>query len=266
MNYVNRNKMAAQVILIMMVLMLLGCSDDPTSRKTGPTADFSATPTGGVEPLAVSFSDASTPGTSAITSWTWDFGDNATSSSQNPSHTYVTGTYSVSLTVTTSVGSDTKVRSGLVTVSPQPLSNSDVALQSKGGTATAISEGTYLGQTQYDHYANDGTESTSWSDSWDMPAWLRIEFDQIYAIDSVGVLWASHQHTFSISLSTDGNSWTTVVPSRLSNNSEGSQPVHESFTISSTNAKYIKIDITTTSAPYSHIFQASVGELEAYGH
>jgi hypothetical protein len=142
----------------------------------------------------------------------------------------------------------------------------NVALQQNGGIATAISEGTYLGQTQYAYYANDGTSSTSWSDYYDMPAWLRIEFDRIYAIDSVGVWWGSHQHTFSISLSADSNSWTTVVPSRLSNNSEESPPIHESFAISSTNAKYIRIDITTTSAPWTHIFQATVAELEAYGH
>lgn len=158
------------------------------------------------------------------------------------------------------------VVSSIEIVDAETETNSNVALQSNGGTASAISVGTYLGQTQYAYYANDGTSSTSWSDNWDMPAWLKIEFDKTYTIDSVGIWWASHRHTFSISVSTDGTNWNTVVPSRVSINSEGSQPVHESFSISSASAKYIKIDITTTSAPASHIFQASVGELEAFGH
>src|SRR6476660_6704357 len=56
-----------------------------------PVADFSATPTTGPMPLAVQFSDAST---SSISTWAWDFGDGATSSAQNPQHTYNTaGSY-----------------------------------------------------------------------------------------------------------------------------------------------------------------------------
>ena len=54
----------------------------------------------------VSFTDLSTflPGNS-ITSWSWSFGDAATSTSQNPSHTYSSpGTYSVTLTVTIAGG------------------------------------------------------------------------------------------------------------------------------------------------------------------
>ena len=50
-------------------------------------------------------------------SWLWDFGDGNTSVSQNPSHTYSTGgTYTVSLTVTNSYGSDTETKTGYLTV------------------------------------------------------------------------------------------------------------------------------------------------------
>jgi PKD repeat protein len=63
-----------------------------------PTAEFSHEKTG----LLVDFTDESTdvsPGT--IASWAWSFGDTATSTSQNPSHTYgADGTYTVTLTVT----------------------------------------------------------------------------------------------------------------------------------------------------------------------
>lgn len=56
--------------------------------------------------FTVEFADASTGGD--ITSWAWDFGDLATSTSQNPTHTYEgIGRYTVSLTVTNLFGSDT---------------------------------------------------------------------------------------------------------------------------------------------------------------
>jgi len=49
----------------------------------------------------------------------------------------------------------------------------------------------------------------------------------------------------------------------------GSRPeagpiLHELFSIAPTDAKYIRMDITSTSAPATHIFQASVQDLEAY--
>jgi len=140
----------------------------------------------------------------------------------------------------------------------------NVALSVNGATASAISEGTYNGDTQYAYEAIDGNKDIGWSSSFDMPAWLNVEFDQVYSIDSIGVWWGSHKHDYSISLSLDGSNWTTVKTG-ISNNSEGSAPVYELFSINSTNAKYMKIDITSTSAPSSHIFQASVNEIEAYG-
>jgi PKD repeat protein len=82
-----------------------------------PTANFAVTPTSGEAPLAVQFTDTSTPGSSAITTWAWDFGDGNTSTDANPDHTYnVADTYSVSLTVTTAVGSDTETKTDIITV------------------------------------------------------------------------------------------------------------------------------------------------------
>jgi PKD repeat protein len=84
-----------------------------------PVADFTATPTSGTAPLAVSFTDTST---GSPTSWSWDFGDGGTSTAQNPSHTYSSaGTYDVSMTATNAAGSDTKTRVGEVVVTDQSL-------------------------------------------------------------------------------------------------------------------------------------------------
>lgn len=95
-------------------------------RKAGPTASFSANATGGDSPLSVQFTDESIPGDEPITNWLWQFGDGATSTAQNPLHVYAEGTYSVSLTVTTSVGSDTKTRISYVVVEPPPPSGAYV--------------------------------------------------------------------------------------------------------------------------------------------
>lgn len=70
------------------------------------SADFAATPVTGYAPLVVQFTDQSDPGT---LTWSWDFGDALTSTEQNPQHTYTyPGWFTVTLTVTDSMGSDTK--------------------------------------------------------------------------------------------------------------------------------------------------------------
>ena len=73
-----------------------------------PTADFSSDLLNGCAPLSVQFTDLSfsvNPIADPIISWLWDFGDGTTFSGQNPpAHVYGIGTYSVSLTITTSNG------------------------------------------------------------------------------------------------------------------------------------------------------------------
>ena len=79
-----------------------------TVACTPPTAVFSANPTTGYAPLAVTFTDAST---GTITSWQWDFNGDGTidSTVQNPpQYTYTTaGTYTASLIVTGPCGTST---------------------------------------------------------------------------------------------------------------------------------------------------------------
>ena len=79
-----------------------------TTLPTPPTAAFSTSTTYGQPPLAIQFTDQSLPGSAAITSWQWDFGNGYTSTQQNPTHTYdEPGVYAVSLTITTDDGEDT---------------------------------------------------------------------------------------------------------------------------------------------------------------
>ena len=79
---------------------------------TAPVANFSANRTTGTIPLIIQFTDLSTGNPS---DWSWSFGDNETSASQNPVHTYSTaGLYTVNLTVSNSAGSNTKTASDYI--------------------------------------------------------------------------------------------------------------------------------------------------------
>lgn len=86
----------------------------------GPIADFTITPPTGTAPLTVSFTNTST---GSITTWAWDFGDGTTSSVQNPPNkTYGTAnTYTVSLTVTDSLGLSSTTTKALVVSAAVPM-------------------------------------------------------------------------------------------------------------------------------------------------
>ncbi|MBP1928166.1 PKD repeat protein [Methanolinea mesophila] len=77
-----------------------------------PTADFNADQTSGIAPLSVQFTDTST---GSPDTWSWNFGDSATSEEQNPTHIFTdVGTYTVTLTVTNAGGSDTETKTWLI--------------------------------------------------------------------------------------------------------------------------------------------------------
>ncbi len=62
-----------------------------------PKANFSASPSSGKAPLPVNFTNESS---GAVASWLWSFGDGATSTDENPEHTYNSPkTYTAKLTV-----------------------------------------------------------------------------------------------------------------------------------------------------------------------
>jgi PKD repeat protein len=89
---------------------------------TVPIVDFTATPTAGIEQLWVAFDNETV--TYGPTTYAWDFTNDGTtdSTSRNPTWTYPTaGTYSVSLTATNSLGTDSVTKTGYISVTaPQP--------------------------------------------------------------------------------------------------------------------------------------------------
>ncbi|MFO0485299.1 MAG: PKD domain-containing protein [Sphingobacteriia bacterium] len=107
-----------------------GCRDTVTKNVTVgqiPTANFTV-----AQPcvnLNTSFTDTSTlGGNQSIVSWAWNFGDLAsgsanTSNLRNPTHNYATaGTYTVSLTITSSTGCQAATSRAITISTPKTLS------------------------------------------------------------------------------------------------------------------------------------------------
>jgi PKD repeat protein len=90
-----------------------------------PTASFTWSPSSGVAPATVQFTDTSTGG---ATIWSWDFGDGGTSTARSPAHTYTAaGTYTVSLTAANANGSTVAIHDLTVTAPPATPAPADPA-------------------------------------------------------------------------------------------------------------------------------------------
>ena len=77
-------------------------------------ANFSASLFSGDTPLTVNFTDHST---NNPTSWSWNFGDGQYATGSNPSHTYSSsGIFTVSLTASNSLGTDSVTKVAYITV------------------------------------------------------------------------------------------------------------------------------------------------------
>jgi PKD repeat protein len=115
----------------------------PPPPPEPPVAGFTGSPTNGITPLTVNFTDNSS---GSPTGWAWNFGDGGTSTAQNPSHVYtVAGTYSVSLQATNSLGSNTITKANYIMVTPPPpdftinVSPAKRTIQRGGSTTYTIS-------------------------------------------------------------------------------------------------------------------------------
>jgi PKD repeat protein len=115
----------------------------PPPPPEPPVANFTGSPTNGITPLTVNFTDNSS---GSPTGWAWNFGDGGTSTAQNPSHVYtVAGTYSVTLQATNSLGTNTITKANYITVTPPPpdftinVSPAKRTIQRGGSTTYTIS-------------------------------------------------------------------------------------------------------------------------------
>ena len=132
-----------------------------------PIAVISASPTSGPAPLTVSFDGSTSTDTDgAISTYSWNFGDNSIGSGMTASHTYTSaGQYTATLTVTDDKGS-TGSSSVVVSVINQPPTAQITATPTSGnaplmvkfdGTASKDNDGTIVA---YSWDFGDGTHAS----------------------------------------------------------------------------------------------------------
>lgn len=132
-------------------------STQTISLLAPPTASFTATPTSGCGPLTVQFT--STSGGSPTTyDWSFPGGTPDSSAAANPTVVYNTpGTYTVSLTVSNTLGSNTATQPGFITVNAGPTAG----FTSSTNGATASFTNTSGNAVSYTWNFGDGQNATT---------------------------------------------------------------------------------------------------------
>jgi PKD repeat protein len=86
-----------------------------------PAAEFTFSPTDPTIQDKVNMTDSSSDPDGTVTSWLWDFGDGATSTVKNPSHTFTQkGEWQITLTVTDNDGAKTSISNTVTVINLPP--------------------------------------------------------------------------------------------------------------------------------------------------
>ncbi len=160
-----------------------------------PVSNFTATPTSGIRPLLVNFTDLSTD----ANEWFWDFGDGTNSTDQNPGHVYENeGTFSVSLTAKNAGGSgDTVVKIDYINARiPGPVA----------GFTAAPTNGDIPLTVQFNDTSINGP--TSWN--WDFG-----DFTSSSQQNPVHIYTTPGLYTVRLEVSNSGGSNTSVMPNLI---------------------------------------------------
>ncbi|MCD4819666.1 MAG: PKD domain-containing protein [Candidatus Cloacimonetes bacterium] len=155
-------------------------------------SDFTADSTNVSAGTSIQFTDTSVGTHDA---WLWNFGDNATSTEQNPNHIYNTpGTYTVSLTITKWPFSDRETKTDFITITDNiehglvayyPFTNGSVADSSgignngtnNGATPALDRFGNENSAFEFDgdtDHINIGNDASLRLSSWTFSVWLNV--------------------------------------------------------------------------------------------
>lgn len=133
-----------------------------------PTVIINPASPSGCAPGSMQFFDNSISGNpnDMLSYWTWNFGDGTTSNLQNPVHSYTaSGTYTVSLQVTTDAGCTNNNAAAPLTVTMHPIPNAAFTTNATTynipfETTVFSNQSTPAGQISYNWNFGDGTSSS----------------------------------------------------------------------------------------------------------
>ncbi|MBL0341054.1 MAG: PKD domain-containing protein [Bacteroidetes bacterium] len=229
-----------------------GCSDTTSRNVTVnplPVIMASADNNVGCSPFVVSFSNTTT---GAVT-YLWDFGDGATSSSSNPSHTYsVAGVYAVTLIATSSNGCiDTLTLSTPITVNQSPVANFSRTPSSGCAPLTVTANSTSLQLNNPIYFWDFGNGNTSTSQSNIPQVYLN---SGVYSIKLI----VTNTGGCADSATKNVNVFAVPVASATVSDTIGCAPHSITFTNTSTGATTYNWNFgdgsTSTSASPSHVY------------
>ena len=107
------------------VILTVTDDDGATDTTSKPIRVPNVAPTAGfnfsISDLTADFSDRSTDSDGSVVLWAWNFGDGASSSAQNPNHTYAAGEYMVTLTVSDNEGATSTVSKKVIAPNEVPI-------------------------------------------------------------------------------------------------------------------------------------------------
>jgi len=250
----------------------------PISVTAPLVASFEMSPTSGTAPLEVQFTDISTGSPNA---WNWDFGDNYSSSSQSPTHSFSSaGTFTVNLTVS-KPGMESNTTSHNIIVNPAPtltnitsLSITGVTLPvggaTKNTTKPAVSSNPSgsidsISSITWKNVSDGSTSGTIFNYETVYKAIMTVEAKSGYRFTS-GSAATLNGNNADLNPSTDGTSATitytcpktaaegkilptittfTVTPA------SGMSPLKVRFTVATTNATNVTLNFGDGSTPIS---------------
>ena len=175
-----------------------------------PSAQASASVTGGRAPLTVAFSSAgSTDGDGRIATYAWTFGDGQTSTLANPTHTYAAGTWSAQLTVTDNLGLRTLAAPLIVSASspaparPRSLDVAAVSVTAGARTVATVTVSSASGVTLLLSSSNPGVAT--------VPAQLVIPPGSTRGSFTVATRSVRHDTRVTFRASANGSSASDVL-------------------------------------------------------
>jgi len=121
--------------------------------SVAPTVAFTASSYNTCNP-EVSFEDNST---NVPQQWDWDFGDGGTSTLPNPTHVFTSeGTFTVELTVTNTIGSNSTTQQVIIDLPDEPLVNDETICIGENGELIASSTGTSIWRNNQSDVIQEG--------------------------------------------------------------------------------------------------------------